>query len=210
IDQLFRALEIIDGQIEAKLVEAKANGCLVDGDLVGATPTPCDWSPRYFRNRLQDPYSGTREVDFGECRDRTVGTDLALERMDQLTTLTFLHLPYPPAGPGQTQFCSPGSAQKGLEALLDEPLFNPETGELEVGKQASDSFEIGGDLFGVQFDYNGSWGLQGSSIPLPTSNVSYCGLDAGLNASISVVGKAFYQSVDLVDAGVDVELQQQD
>jgi len=259
IDQLFRALEIIDGQIETKLLEAKSIGCIVDGDLIGATPTPCDWSPRMFRDRMQDPYSSVREVDFGECRDRTVASDLTLERMNQLETLTFVHLPYPQAPAGQMQLCSPGSTrtpfasgpnlgnciveltpgdlcvedfrsggvasverylacydkwvldvQKGLEALLDQPLFNPETGEVEVGKQASDTFELGGELFGVEFDFTGAWGLQGASIPVPASDASYCGLDAGLNASVSVVGKAFYQSVDLVDAAVDVGVQGQD
>lgn len=85
VDQ-YRALQMrvmrIDAEIEAKLHDALALGCL---DLVD--DNPCDWSPKHFAQRVLDLYGPQREADYTACLDETpegfarlVGHDLGINR----------------------------------------------------------------------------------------------------------------------------------
>ncbi len=175
------ASEALIAQVEAALVQARADGCLATGT------TACDWSPSLFtdaivgqlvneRQRAYDYCAGVTEgLSWGELRS-TSGQDFPeeLDYLDEPADLATLDK----------------DKEEYLEALVSKLAdeFGSTTGKLRLAQSYRRQETLGNGTFGADFVFEADWGLTGLD-----NTDEDCAFDAtahaGFSTGVSVLGQ---------------------
>lgn len=156
----------VDNRIEDTLQEARDLGCLDVNDPLH----PCDWSPGFFSQRVVDLFGAEREADFERCLDYTGNNFTRLQdrefvipdppeticpRADFTTSPTEVERYYTCHDTWVRRVLAVASEQLG------HPVLDPRTGVLDVGMRRSGAGTYGNSLYGIDFDWETRWFIDG-------------------------------------------------
>lgn len=229
--QISIRLSNVDKDIERILGQARDAGCL---DPVN--PSPCDWSPALFAQRVTDLFVAEREADFTQCLQRTGGS------IEQRRARTF-HI--------GSDFVTPVLNDHGVNCSTrmapgNVPLFwddNPRAvdeyflcidawiranieelvahqgspfdgyGNVVVGKGTSDKLELGNNDFGATLEYEARFGVNGfQNIGVPGNPNAFLPekLDHTISGKAIAGGRIFGKTKALFDGRMKATLSEVD
>jgi hypothetical protein len=205
-----------DDELEAALLHARDLGCL---DVTG--PNKCDWSPRLFYQRVQDPYSRYREPEYQRCLEKTAQDGFGIIRTPPSfavsgTVVSVKHhgvdrvcnLPDYGINPDSVDLfvaCHDRFAAKSVLALQsalagEGTVYGPKF----FGKQMGDSAQVGNDNFNVSMSYAMGWRIDNLDAVV---HDNHCALQPSVDGSFDVTAKALFLEQKLLHADARAELK---
>ncbi len=187
------ALTAIQVKIDAAKAEAAQYGCTPSN---ASTPTPCDWSPRLFAERLYSTYRPLRDADFRTCIAKT-NDNLAL-----------LNAKFPAGSLNATKW------YRRTPAMLDQFVTDLDAfyaAQLAGVPKYADGKAVtyqthalmpetrNSDLFGVNYSYDLYWGIK-----KPTATASACASRPEARASLTLNTTVFGTQLTPFDGRVNV------
>ena len=184
-------LQVLDTEVIEHLRFAEAQGCLAEGT------TPCDWSPRWPAEALRGQLVRQRAEALTTCHQRTAnnfawlhdadGQGWLREQPGDLCTVRGEHVSgcvvrdsYVADTRSVEQYFTT------VQAWLDGLQFDrdPETGAVIVGRSGSDLQSVGDRKFGVDFNFDASWALDGiaSADPCASRMMAVSGMSVDAHA----------------------------
>ncbi|MCE9668026.1 hypothetical protein LY474_09400 [Myxococcus stipitatus] len=150
----------LDKAIEEGLVKAQARGC-----LDASSPTPCDWSPRRYKEMLEEAMAPRRAADLRACLFLT-GNDFSAESFvrnaDKLDIKALDQKDYTLDSRLLEEYLETYGTHV---AALDAPV-DPPTGATRHGGEAGDSGYAGDNTFGGGYSYKAGWEVSQGTAPL--------------------------------------------
>jgi len=222
------ALIAQDDVIEAVLVHARSRGCL---DL---TPgNPCDWSPAYFAQRVEDPFMRAREREYDRCLEYTASVGNFSEILSTPADRFYVDVGQPACGYSviregfagehicddsayntsidqvENYFACVDKFKEDIVTCLNEVMkgggviLNPD-GTVSLKEHAGDGDSFGGGPFKLSYDYDVGYGVE--DLPPPSTSPDGCALKPFLRGAFNATAKVLVADIALVNASGDIDL----
>lgn len=186
-NQAARVLAALDGEIEAYLIQAKADGCLDYGRV-----TRCDWAPRQFVEAFSGGLATRKQEAFATCM-RVVGK--AWAPTDPIMTTVV-------PGPPSCRDCTQGTAK--VEAFMAQTqrtasavrVKTAPDGKRSLGDVDGDDTHWGNKWIGAGYDYDFGW--EAKNLSGPGTRECDVGLHAwgGASAHVNMLKSAPFKIVE--------------